>query len=359
MAIITPAPYLTFRSVEWILDRPAQVNLSGWTGKRTVVADPWHGLWRGKAEIAQVQGEANARALRAFLAKLKGQINTLELRAVVEAQHAQLGATITNRVNTTVTSLGGDVYRITKTGGVAATWDADAASSAQYTGDFVIRAQARQTNLDLMVAANTDPAADSSYTSLDRALHFKSDGTVQASENGVGGASLGAYTTSDYWFIRRSGAAVTALKGTSEDIDKASIVHTFTTLSGAVSFDSSFEDSNAEVDVMMTVTPTVASGGAAGATTLTLGTSLPPLTAGMMATVLLPSGNKQLVVLTQDISAGGVITFEPPMRESAAAGATVETRLPYALVALTDSRIGWATGPWRLFNVSLDVEEAI
>lgn len=80
--------------------------------------------------------------------------------------------------------------------------------------------------------------------------------------------------------------------------------------------------------------PTVASGGAAGATTLTMSASI-SLVAGQYATVPLDGGSTQLVLLTEDVS-GTTMTFEPPLRLAAAAAGTIETIRPYGTVALVD-----------------------
>lgn len=192
MAVIALPASFPLRSVEWSLDRPAQVHRSSYTARRTVISDPWHGIWRAKVDLAMVQGEANFRAIRAFFAKLKGQINTFEL-----------------------------------------------------------------------------PATE---------------------------ASQGVTNT------------------------------------------------------------TVASGGAAAAVTLVMAASR-TVSAGMFATITLPSGNKQMVMITAD-STGTTLTFEPPLRESAAVGATVALATPTCLVALSESSFGWNVGSWRRYGLSFSVEEA-
>lgn len=95
MAFVT-APDFRIRQIEWSLDRPAQVNTSEWTGKRTAVAEPWHGKWRARAELAAVQGEAGVRALRAFLVSTKGVLATFRLYATIEAQNANSGVTVSS-----------------------------------------------------------------------------------------------------------------------------------------------------------------------------------------------------------------------------------------------------------------------
>ena len=193
MSIIALPSALRLRHFELELDRPAQANVSAYTGARKVVANPWHGKWRAKVDFAFIQGEASFRPWRAFFALLKGQVNTFQLLTTEGAQH--------------------------------------------------------------------------------------------------GGSN-----------------------------------------------------------------PTLTSNAAQGATTAVL-TGAAALTAGMYATFPLPSGNKQMVMLTLDIS-GSTITFEPPLREAVASSTTIETMNPYVLVALADSRVRYTLDPARLYNVSLDLEEA-
>jgi hypothetical protein len=85
MSLIT-APAFAFREIEWELDQPAQVNRSQWTGKRTVVTSPWHGIWRSTIYPRTEQGEANFRALRGFFVNLQGPVNTFLLPATEAAQ---------------------------------------------------------------------------------------------------------------------------------------------------------------------------------------------------------------------------------------------------------------------------------
>lgn len=93
MTLIT-APTFRIASIEWGLDRPAQVNRSAWTGRRTVVGNPWHAKWRARVELTRLQGDAEFRSIRAFFARCKGQINTFRLPATVEAQNANTGVTL-------------------------------------------------------------------------------------------------------------------------------------------------------------------------------------------------------------------------------------------------------------------------
>jgi hypothetical protein len=159
---------------------------------------------------------------------------------------------IVNNVGTSVTFLGGDLFRIIKTGAGGA-WDADAVSTTQISGDFVLRAQAAQTNADLQVGVRTsDPTLSSNDSSLERAVHINSGAQIGYYENGVLQATPSvSYTTSDYIFLVRVGTTLTARKGSTIDPNAATTIWTFTSLSGDVYFDSSFWTNGAQADVSM------------------------------------------------------------------------------------------------------------
>lgn len=189
MAFIT-APDFKIVTIRWELSRPAQINRSDWTGRRTVVVNPWHAKWRAHVELAVQQGEENFRALRSFFARCRGSVNTFRLYATAGKQN----------------------------------------------DNFNVR---------------VDTAAAQGATSL----------------------TLAGYDTA--------------------------------------------------------------------------------LLDGQMVTV-----NGQLLQLTKAQS-GATITFEPPLREAAAAGEPVATSRPYALVHMAQSSSAWGVEPWRRFTTSFDVEEAI
>ena len=97
---------------------------------------------------------------------------------------------------------------------------------------------------------------------------------------------------------------------------------------------------------------------AQGATSITLSNPPSGLTAGMMLTVPLPSGNRQLVMLTADLPATfTTLYFEPPLREAVPSGTPIETANPYAQVALTNSEFSWNVSPGQQYGISFDVEE--
>ena len=91
--IALPRTSRFIRKIDWSLDRPAQINVSGYTGKRTVVANPWHGKWRARIDMAPIVGEANILAWRAFFGQLRGEINTFRLPAAEAAQNGNSGVT--------------------------------------------------------------------------------------------------------------------------------------------------------------------------------------------------------------------------------------------------------------------------
>lgn len=356
-----PATARFAKKVSWSLDRPAQVNRSAWTGRRQVIANPWHGKWSASVELVPIIGEPAVRLWRAFLARLKGQVNSFELPATEGPQHvyATINPVIANHANTTVAAQGGGVYRVTKTGGVNGSADASAVSATAMPGDFTIRIQTLQTNKDIGFGVNADPLTDDSYTSIDRMLLFTAGAAVVVYENGSSVVAPASYVTSQYWFIRRTGSAIEIRVGTSTDIALSSLVANFTSLSGTLYFDSSLLGSSGAADVLITMSqvPVAASGAALGATTITLDAAQ-PLTAGMLATVTLPSGARQMVALTADI-AGAVIAFEPPLREAISAGAAIETANPVCQVALTDSAISWSVEPGKIYAIgTLQVDEA-
>lgn len=115
MTIIAMPATVRIAQIEWTLDRPAQVNRSQWTGKEQVVTDPWHGRWSAEVTLATLIGQANILAWRAFLAKLRGQVNTFRLVAVEAAQNAH-----TPTVQTT-TAAGATALPLTGFPAVAAT----------------------------------------------------------------------------------------------------------------------------------------------------------------------------------------------------------------------------------------------
>lgn len=84
-----------------------------------------------------------------------------------------------------------------------------------------------------------------------------------------------------------------------------------------------------------------------------------PLKYGDMMTVKLASGQFQLVALTGDL-VGTTATFMPPLRENAATGAgSLETRVPFAIVALVGEAIDWDVDRGQQYGFAFSAEEVI
>lgn len=93
---------------------------------------------------------------------------------------------------------------------------------------------------------------------------------------------------------------------------------------------------------------TLTANAAQGATTVALSTPMAP---GQYITI-----NGQLLLLS---NGGSGVTFTPPLRRAATAGTPVVTSRPYALVYLANPDQAWSISPYRLFDMSFDVTEAI
>lgn len=358
MAIIALPPSVRIRHIEWSLDRPAQINRSPYSGARKVVANPWHGRWTARVELAPIIGEANVRAWRGFLASLKGQINTFLVPAIEGPQHA-LGTVfpaISNVSGTTVTAIGGSLYTIEKTGGVTATYDAAAVSASGFSGNFSLQMRQTVGNSGPFIGVSANPTAANGAI-IDRSWQLFSTGTLwRMFESGtLQGGSLAA---SAYAFIWRTGSTVGYGRGATLAAAQAAPDRTVTDTS-SLFLDCSLPNTSDKIEVLFSGTqnlPTASAGAAQGATSIAL-SGAPAMTQGMLATVSLPSGNKQLVMLTADL-AGSTITFEPPLREAISTGAQVDTMSPGAQVALADSAFSWSVDQGQLYGISFGVEEA-
>lgn len=174
-------------------------------------------------------------------------------RRVTDRKVIAAPAVIANAANTTVTDLGAGLYSIQKTGGVHLSYDASAVSSSALTGDFVIQLRAGSTTVGGIFGVSASPTTDNDYDTIDRGLFFNDTAGARAYELGVETANVGAYTTSQYWFIRRVGTTLTLLKGASDIIDDATVQHTFTAMSGSVYFDSSIAVSLQSADARIFV----------------------------------------------------------------------------------------------------------
>ncbi len=85
MAII-PLPDNDFRSIDWRLEIPQQINRSTFTGRRKVVGLPGAARWRFSANHVPFVSEADLRPWRAFFAQLDGVANSFRMIAAERAQ---------------------------------------------------------------------------------------------------------------------------------------------------------------------------------------------------------------------------------------------------------------------------------
>lgn len=94
MAIINPPAPLPLRSAKWRANVPAQVNRSGWTGKRKVVGQAGAFWWSMTGEFVPKIGQAKARDWRGWFLELEGPVHSFPVRAVEQAQTGIANPTI-------------------------------------------------------------------------------------------------------------------------------------------------------------------------------------------------------------------------------------------------------------------------
>jgi len=155
--------------------------------------------------------------------------------------------------NTTVTHLGGSIYRIEKTGGVHGTADASAKSTAVVSLNRDVAAMIKPLGPSAVArrvaGLNSDPDTDSGFTGIDRAITFKDNGTFAAMENGTEVSTPAAYTLGEHFFVRRRlGSVVEYLRGPSADMDAATVFHTGAASTATLYFDCSIIASDGAID---------------------------------------------------------------------------------------------------------------
>jgi hypothetical protein len=94
--------------------------------------------------------------------------------------------------------------RFTKTGGTNSTWDSQVYSQQGYVRGVFVTSKISSTSGYAMIGLNTDPAADSSFSSIDYAFYFNS-GTVSIYESGGAIGSYGSYTTDSIAYVTYDG----------------------------------------------------------------------------------------------------------------------------------------------------------
>ncbi|HYD36733.1 MAG TPA: hypothetical protein VEA60_03915, partial [Allosphingosinicella sp.] len=161
---------------------------------------------------------------------------------------------ITNDGNTTVTTTADGLYRITKTGGTHAVFDAAASSSTAASGDFVLRLRPPRKDRSVAAGVSTAPATSLARTDIDYGFYFHSSGTLQYVNSSGGGTSFGvSYAAGENFWLVRSGTTISHYRGpTLAAAIAAGSLRTVTGVTGTFYFDSSFYTANAAVDVEFT-----------------------------------------------------------------------------------------------------------
>jgi len=94
----------------------------------------------------------------------------------------------------------------------AALWDSGFYSKEGFVGGCYVSFEAAATNKALMVGFNTDPATNSSYTSIDFAIYLRGDATVEIYESSVSKGTFGTYAAGDVFSATYNGSVVRYLK---------------------------------------------------------------------------------------------------------------------------------------------------
>ncbi|MEQ1685446.1 MAG: phage tail protein [Burkholderiaceae bacterium] len=91
-------------------------------------------------------------------------------------------------------------------------WNSDVYSRDSYTGGAFASAVPEQNDHRSMFGLNSDPTTDQSYTSLDYAFYFVSDGTLEIYESGLMIGTFGSYSAGDVFVVTYDGANVVYMK---------------------------------------------------------------------------------------------------------------------------------------------------
>lgn len=94
MSLITPPATMPLKRIEWRLKQPHQVNRSGWTGRRQVLATPGGAVWSCSAEFVPIIGQAAAKKWQGFFHSLEGQVHRFPVVAVEADQHQGVNPTV-------------------------------------------------------------------------------------------------------------------------------------------------------------------------------------------------------------------------------------------------------------------------
>lgn len=362
MAIIA-LPDNQFRSVQWTLVQPTQVNRSEFTSARQVMQLPGASYWRASAEHAPIVGEAGIRAWRAFIAKAQGQASTFNLPATESQQSAEMFHRLAPYANIDAAQNVSIVGRtITKTAGAAFWGTAWANSSGSRAGGARASFRAGQANKQVLAGLNDSVAGAAGYTALDYAFYLREDGRYDILQSGVsatGSAGYGRYSTSDVFSVVYDDA-----------IDKVQfyrngeLILSSATASGrSFIFDSQFIEIGASIlDAAFGGDPAI-TGVDAGSTSLFLsgfsGGQTGIVKEGWLATALLYGGGAQLVTITADADADAngtaKVDFLPMLRKKPFC---LVTGRPWARVAMDSPELGWSVDPGAVYGFGFSATEA-
>lgn len=111
--------------------------------------------------------------------------------------------TILNRENMSIVG-----STVSKTGGANNWGDASVVSAESYVGGASCSFQPAQTNAEFMIGLNSDPGTDDTYTSLDFAVHIRSDGQWDVFESNTAPAGPWPYAAGDTFQVVYNNATV-------------------------------------------------------------------------------------------------------------------------------------------------------
>ena len=355
MSVIT-LPDNNFRSINWTLVQPTQVNRSEFTSARQVMQLPGASYWKVSADHVPIRGEANIRSWRSFLAKLRGQTNTFRLPAVEGAQHSSSNPFAGPGGATTLVSIANvatTADSITRFIGGGA-WDASGVSTIPFgTGAALTFSPPATGDWHMGINTNANANTSTGYSDIPFCFHG-SAGTLFIRENSVVVATIGTYSAGEQLGIYYSGSQVIYYRSNA-------VVRTVTApASQSYRVDSSIFTASLSIQ---RITFGLAVSGITAITVVGLTPSTTVIREGMLATVRLIDGSEQLVQVTVNCTADskghGVLEFQPTLRKPAMPGATVETVSPWAVVAMDSPELGWSVDPGALYGLSFTATEAL
>lgn len=352
-----PFPSVNLRGVSWRLRQPAQVNRSGWTGRRQVLGLPGGAVWEASGEFVTRIGQANFYELRAFLAALRGPVNTFALPAWEARQMAfypslRTRSSLTIGANVTVSS---DQRTVTAT--TSGSWGTKGAYSTTSTtsGAVLTFRPGQAQGENIMAGINADASATNGSSDMDYAFLCSTTGEVAAYESGVSAAYFGRYKATDIFAIVYDNSTVKYYRN-------GELLRSVATTAGRTFFaDFAFEGNIGATisDINFCANPLVSAGvRSVDVSGLTPSTTR-HLRAGMMATALFKGGGAQLVVLNADVNsdASGLatLTFDQPLRGQPYA---LVTDYPFAEMALSGDTFEYKTDAGQIYSVGFSAEEA-